>query len=74
MRADDDQCEVFILDDHFRWFVNANQDLAPTWFLDALVWAEKLPPVPRKISSQVLARRAGKATAAAVAMRLFGSR
>lgn len=40
MRAEDDQGETFILDDHARWFIPKarEQGLLPEWFLESLVW------------------------------------
>ena len=36
MRAEDDQCECFIVDAHFKWFVRKYAKFAPKWFLDAI--------------------------------------
>ena len=48
MRAADDRCEVVILDDHARWFVPKHAKLAPSWFLDAVIWSNRLPdPAPK---------------------------
>jgi len=37
MRAVDDRCEVFVLDDMWTWFSRKNRDLAPQWFWDRVV-------------------------------------
>lgn len=48
MRADDDQCETFILDDHARWFLDKHADLCSDSFLSAVVRVQKIPhPLPR---------------------------
>jgi Rad3-related DNA helicase len=48
MRAEDDSCETIILDDHARWFLTKHADLAPQWFLDAMIWSTRLPtPLPK---------------------------
>lgn len=48
MRAEDDQCETFILDDHARWFLDVHADLAPASFLAAVtpIRTVPLPPPP----------------------------
>lgn len=50
MRAKDDQCEVAIFDNHARWFLWRNSDLAPQSFLDAITYTKgmRLPrPLPK---------------------------
>jgi Rad3-related DNA helicase len=44
-RAEDDQCEVFVIDDNFWWFVWRNKDHAPQWFLET-VRKETVIPEP----------------------------
>jgi len=44
MRASDDWCETFIIDDHFKWFVHKYRDFAPASFLEAVRTARVLPP------------------------------
>lgn len=46
MRAADDQCETFILDDNCRWFISKYRGLAPKWFLEAFKRIETLPVPP----------------------------
>jgi Rad3-related DNA helicase len=46
MRAVDDQCETFLVDAHFGWFLNKNGDLMPKWFRSAIVRANALPSPP----------------------------
>lgn len=45
IRAPDDQCEVFIVDDNFWWFIWHNKDHAPQWFLET-VRKETVIPEP----------------------------
>ncbi len=46
MRADDDQCETFCVDEHAQWFLHEHQDIAPPWFKAAIVKTGRriLPP------------------------------
>lgn len=44
-RAEDDQCEVFVVDDNFWWFVWRNKEHAPKWFLET-VRKETVIPEP----------------------------
>lgn len=46
MRAEDDQCEVFITDAHANWFLSKNADLAPRWFRRAIQRVDTLPAPP----------------------------
>lgn len=47
MRAEEDQCETFIVDDHARWFLGKKYlDLAPRWFKRAIVRGQTTIPVP----------------------------
>jgi len=43
MRAEDDRCEVLIIDDNAKWFVPKNRHFAPQWFTDAWVWGSTIP-------------------------------
>lgn len=47
MRAVDDQCETFIIDDNASWFIPKYRALAPAWFLQAFKRIDTLP-VPLK--------------------------
>jgi Rad3-related DNA helicase len=49
MRHDDDSCEVFIVDDHARWFVGKlGHQLAPQWWMDAVQFVRFHPePLPK---------------------------
>jgi Rad3-related DNA helicase len=57
MRAADDQCETFIVDDHARWFLSSHADLAPRWFRRAITRLDKSVPAP----PPPLGRRTGAA-------------
>lgn len=57
VRSVDDQCEVFVVDDHFgNWFVWANQHLCPKWFLDSVKKQQTIPSAP----PSMFAKRAGE--------------
>jgi len=43
MRSKDDQCEVFIVDDHWSWFVNRWKKFAPAWFLESCTSSRTIP-------------------------------
>jgi Rad3-related DNA helicase len=49
MRAEDDFCETFIIDDHWQWFKAAatKQGFFPQWFLRACRKVDGNPPVQR---------------------------
>jgi ATP-dependent DNA helicase DinG len=49
MRAVDDQCETFIIDDNCKWFLGKYRMLAPTWFLQAYRRVETLPVPPKPL-------------------------
>lgn len=49
MRYPDDQCENFVVDDHFKWFVRKYEKFAPRWWLDAVVMLKTLPTPPKKL-------------------------
>lgn len=49
MRAADDRCEVFILDDHIEWFRNRYSHLAPKWFRAFFRKITTLPQPPEKL-------------------------
>lgn len=47
MRAEDDSCETFVVDDNISWFIRKYRHLAPNWFLQAFKRTETLPtPLP----------------------------
>jgi len=35
-RAKDDQCEIFVIDDNFWWFIWRNKEHCPQWFLETV--------------------------------------
>jgi ATP-dependent DNA helicase DinG len=50
MRAEDDQCETFIVDDNVKWFVGQNSHHFPKWMLDSYYTVNRgtLPnPLPK---------------------------
>ena len=54
MRAADDQCEVFIVDDNAKWFMWKYRKFAPFWFTQAVKWLKVLPPVPPRIGADLV--------------------
>ena len=51
MRAEDDQCETFVVDEHSLWFLHQHRALAPRWFLDAISVIKAWPEVPQRLSA-----------------------
>ncbi len=49
MRAEDDRCQVMVIDDNAKWFVPKNQHFAPKWFSDAWVWGNTVPKPLEKL-------------------------
>lgn len=49
MRAEDDRCETFIIDDHSKWFLSRHADLAPRWFRRAIIRTETVPAPPPRV-------------------------
>lgn len=48
MRAKDDQCETFVVDDNIEWFLPRNRKFAPKWFLDSVRSEEYVTePLPK---------------------------
>ncbi len=45
MRAPDDYCESFIIDDHFKWFIDKYKGMAQRWFLDSIKSIRTIPPI-----------------------------
>lgn len=43
MRAADDTCETFIVDDNINWFMHASKQLMPRWFKSAFRYVQFLP-------------------------------
>lgn len=43
MRAEDDRCQVMVIDDNARWFVPKYAHFAPRWFSEAWVWGSTVP-------------------------------
>lgn len=52
MRAADDQCECFIVDDHWRWFAGKFRSFAPAWFWQAVREVRTIPPPPPPLAAQ----------------------
>lgn len=56
MRAADDRCEIFIIDDNARWFIPKYRKFAPDWFLNSVRWRRTVPaPPPPLVSRSLLA-------------------
>lgn len=51
MRAADDQCETFIIDDHIGWFIAAAKPFFPRWFMAA--YQKRVGPPPQPLSKLV---------------------
>lgn len=47
MRAPDDCCETFVLDDNIRWVLHRYRELCPRWFLDAYRSSQLIPAPPK---------------------------
>lgn len=52
MRAEDDQCETFIIDNHAQWFLPRAREmgLSPSWFTEAVVRTKAVPAPPPKLT------------------------
>lgn len=44
VRAEDDYCECFIIDDHFKWVIGKYRELFPKWWLAGLRSVATIPP------------------------------
>jgi Rad3-related DNA helicase len=53
MRAEDDQCETFIIDTHANWFLNRACDFAPRDFLDSVSFERSIPAPPKALTMPV---------------------
>ena len=49
MRAEDDRCQVMVIDDNAKWFVPKNGHFAPKWFSEAWVWGSTVPKPLEKL-------------------------
>jgi Rad3-related DNA helicase len=49
MRAENDSCTTFCIDDNALWFIDKNRDYFPQDFLDAVVPTRRLPPPRPKL-------------------------
>jgi Rad3-related DNA helicase len=49
MRAADDQCETFVLDDHIGWFIRKNSRDIPAWFKECYQRVDAVPPAPERL-------------------------
>ncbi len=55
MRASDDACETFIVDEHARWFMKPGSPAskyAPSYVLDAVVVTNRIPAPPSRLEQQ----------------------
>lgn len=50
MRAADDQCETFIVDDQLKWFLWKYKHLAPDWFVRSVQTRSALPAPPARLT------------------------
>jgi Rad3-related DNA helicase len=50
MRSEDDQCETFIVDNHWRWFWPANRKFAPGWFRESVRRLGEVPDPPVRLA------------------------
>jgi len=46
VRASDDHCETFIIDDNITWFMGRHREFAPAWFMQAYQKAVTIPRPP----------------------------
>lgn len=46
MRAKDDWCESFVIDDNFSWFIRKYKSFAPKWFLQSVQTVDVIPRRP----------------------------
>jgi Rad3-related DNA helicase len=51
-RAEDDQCENFIVDDNITWFMRQNREFAPKWFMESLTSRMFPPEAPAKLNRE----------------------
>ena len=51
MRAADDRCETFIVDDNFVWFRRAAGKMLPRWYQQAIKVVKSVPPAPPRLRS-----------------------
>jgi ATP-dependent DNA helicase DinG len=51
MRAEDDQCETFIVDAHALWFLHKAADFATRDFLDAITFERRIPAPPKRLAA-----------------------
>lgn len=53
MRAEDDRCETFIIDDNIEWFVSMCRRLGflPKWWLDSYQTVHGIPPAPPRLNA-----------------------
>lgn len=51
-RAEDDLCEIFIVDDNWFWFLRKYRDFAPSWFTQAIRSVTTIPRPPDRLAKQ----------------------
>lgn len=49
MRAADDFCETFIVDDNIRWLLQSIRSMLPRWFKTAIRRVQSVPPPPPRL-------------------------
>lgn len=52
MRATDDFCETFIVDDNIRWLMQSMKKSLPKWFATAIRRVQTIPPPPARITKR----------------------
>lgn len=62
MRAADDQCDTYILDGNFGWFMQRSRELLPAWFKQAIRY-EQTPDAPTLSIAEQLAKIRAKLAA-----------
>lgn len=54
VRAPDDHCETFIVDDNALWFIPRNRQFAPDWFMEQFQSRRTIPQAPPRLNTFTL--------------------
>lgn len=57
MRAADDMCETFIIDDQIKWFIGKYRRLAPDWFVHTVKTCAAFPAAPMRLPVAIRGQR-----------------